>query len=596
MKLIARYTLVLVGLFMLVLVELGRERIDRTHAEAVEETSRDHEVLGALMRARAEDIAASPRASRRMQHTMEVANRVEHAPRFEWVEENEASALVADTHSVEGGTLVSVFPVRVEGRITGAIRIRESLSGQREHLRNQAWFTVLRTSLLILLCAALSLGVGRWLVAKPVNALIEKARRTGRGDFEGPLLLKRTDEIGALASEIDAMCEALAIGRRKLRENEQKSRAQLEAFVRQAPLSIAMFDQGMNYLVTSGRWLTEYGRGHTDLVGRSHYDVHPDLPEPWRDLHRQVLAGATVKNDEAEWTWADGTKHWLRSVSLPWLDSEGAIGGIIISVEDITERKRAEEKLLEETKRRIAAGEELRHAERLATAGKVAAGIAHELGTPLSIIAGRAQMVASGEVTGEKAQTSARAIEREAGRIGRIVRQMLDFVRRKGPDGEPSGVADVISRTIALLEPMAVKRSVRLAWQNEGDDDRVAIDAESFQQVVTNLAANAVDAMAEGGDLTVTARAVRVAPHRDPTASPGDFIRIEVRDTGPGIPDKALDHIFEPFFTTKAPGEGTGLGLSVAYGIVEDHGGWITVDTSPKGTIFSVFLPRMGAS
>ena len=130
-----------------------------------------------------------------------------------------------------------------------------------------------------------------------------------------------------------------------------RSRAQLGTFVRYAPISIAMFDRDMNYLAASGRWVTEYGRGRADLVGCNHYDVVPDIPPRWRDVHRQGLAGTTVSNDEDRWERADGSTQWLRWAVLPWLDEQGAIGGIIISAEDITRQKAAQQALRDSEER-----------------------------------------------------------------------------------------------------------------------------------------------------------------------------------------------------------------------------------------------------
>jgi PAS domain S-box-containing protein len=122
----------------------------------------------------------------------------------------------------------------------------------------------------------------------------------------------------------------------------RRSHAQMLSFIEQAPLSIAMFDRHMNYLATSRRWVAEYGRGYTDLAGRNHYDVHPDIPEFWKDAHRRGLSGESLKNDDDLWVQADGTKIWLMWAIAPWMDENGEVGGIIISAEDISQRKRAE--------------------------------------------------------------------------------------------------------------------------------------------------------------------------------------------------------------------------------------------------------------
>jgi PAS domain S-box-containing protein len=127
----------------------------------------------------------------------------------------------------------------------------------------------------------------------------------------------------------------------------KRSQEELRAFVRHAPIAIALYDRGMNYLAASGRWIQDYGQGRTDLTGLNHYALYPDIPDDWRRVHRECLAGATLKNDADLWTRADGTRHWLRWAVLPWTDDRGAIGGIVISAEDITDRILAAEALKE---------------------------------------------------------------------------------------------------------------------------------------------------------------------------------------------------------------------------------------------------------
>ncbi|MBX3160147.1 MAG: HAMP domain-containing protein [Deltaproteobacteria bacterium] len=238
-----------------------------------------------------------------------------------------------------------------------------------------------------------------------------------------------------------------------------------------------------------------------------------------------------------------------------------------------------------ETEARLSAVEQMRHADRLATVGTLAAGIAHELGTPLSVVGGHAQMIAAGEVTGDAGLASARAIDREATRMGAIVRQLLDFARRKGPEGTSCAPGEVATRSLRLLALMAERAGVRCTVA--AGAERAIIDEDSLQQVLTNLIVNAIQAMPGGGDLAITVARVQATHDARP---PRPHLRIDLRDTGAGIPAEARPHLFEPFFTTKQPGEGTGLGLAVVHGIVVDHGGWIDVDSGARGTTFSLYL------
>ena len=249
-------------------------------------------------------------------------------------------------------------------------------------------------------------------------------------------------------------------------------------------------------------------------------------------------------------------------------------------------RTRAEE----EASKRLTALEQLRHADRLRTVGTLASGIAHELGTPLNVIAMRAKMIATREVDAAEAPENAKIIVSQTERVTRIVRQLLDFARRRTPKRAEADLCEVAERTSQLLSALAKKSRVEVKVAPEGKV-RLRIDVTQIEQAITNLVINGIHAMPDGGDLMIKVREDDAAPVRAP-----ELIRrcaiVEVADTGMGITPENLERIFEPFFTTKGVGEGTGLGLSVTHGIVEDHGGWMKAEsTIGKGTRFQVYLP-----
>ena len=247
----------------------------------------------------------------------------------------------------------------------------------------------------------------------------------------------------------------------------------------------------------------------------------------------------------------------------------------------------ARDRLASETTRRISALEQLRHADRLTVVGKVSSGLAHELGTPLHVIGGWAKMIAAREIDGDDVVVAAGHICAQADRVARLIRQLLDFARRRQPRKQPTDLCQLVRQTATLLAPLAEKRHVALVVNAEVVDGLVLVDAGHLQQALANLVVNGLDAMPTGGTLTVD---VVEDPHPD-----GDepFLAIAVRDTGSGIPAEQLDQVFEPFFTTKPVGEGTGLGLSVARGIVEEHGGRLQVESAPGvGSCFVIHLPK----
>jgi signal transduction histidine kinase len=259
--------------------------------------------------------------------------------------------------------------------------------------------------------------------------------------------------------------------------------------------------------------------------------------------------------------------------------------------------REARAQLEQETAARLAMLERLRHTDRLSTVGKLASGVAHELGTPLNVVQGRARLVLDGDVEGEAALASVRVIHEQAGAMARIIRQLLDFAGRRAPEPVAHEAGALVSRTLEMLRPLAHKRGVQLSVDCPAPLT-LEVDAAQLQQVLTNLVINGVQATHGPGEVAVRVAAETRPPPAAPPGSPGrEWVVLTVEDAGAGIPPDVLPRIFEPFFTTKDVGEGTGLGLSVSWGLVEDHGGFILVDSTPgEGSRFRVYLPRARAA
>jgi signal transduction histidine kinase len=246
--------------------------------------------------------------------------------------------------------------------------------------------------------------------------------------------------------------------------------------------------------------------------------------------------------------------------------------------------------------RLVATLDQLRHADRLATVGKLASGVAHELGTPLNVVGARARMVAAGETTLEESREYAGIIVGATDRMTATIRQLLQFARRGGPQKVPYDLRRLASETLELLRPLAKPARAELTLSSNDVDATASVDAGQFQQVVTNLVMNAIQAMPGGGVVELSVHKERVEPPAELNRPEGEYLCLRVRDQGDGIAAETLPHIFEPFFTTKDVGAGTGLGLAVTYGIIRDHGGWIAVESKVgEGATFSVYLPVSGA-
>ncbi|HTY76667.1 MAG TPA: ATP-binding protein [Candidatus Bathyarchaeia archaeon] len=245
----------------------------------------------------------------------------------------------------------------------------------------------------------------------------------------------------------------------------------------------------------------------------------------------------------------------------------------------------ARQRLVTEAEYALDLEQQLRRAETLAVAGKLASGIAHEVGTPLNIISGRAEMVLRSLPPEHPGRQDLERIIHQIDRVSNIVRSLLDTVRLGKLEIQRVSVETLIGRMLPLLEHVVRKRSISMATSIPADLPNVAGDPGRLQQVFINLLMNAVEATPTDGQITIVAAAAA----NDGRAG----VAVEVTDTGAGIPREALAQVFEPFYTTKPVGEGTGLGLAISRDIIRDHGGSIVARSHPgRGSTFVVWLPE----
>jgi len=288
----------------------------------------------------------------------------------------------------------------------------------------------------------------------------------------------------------------------------------------------------------------------------------------------------------------DVTKGDLSHVLLQERDDE--IGALAARFNDMTaslREARAETRRGLEAKLSLEA--QLRQSEKLATIGQLAAEIAHEVGTPLNVVTGRARAMAKKAEDPEAVQKNAGIIAEQAARITRIIQRLLDFARRRVGDGE-KGAVDLnrlCQDTLEFLEHQLENGRVRTRLHLAGDLAPIPGDKDQIQQVLLNLYMNAIQAMPDGGALEVTTTRVHRRRPGLEVAPEQEYVVLAVTDTGGGIPETDREKIFEPFYTSKSGGGGTGLGLAVAQGIVKDHDGWIELGDADPGTIFRVYLP-----
>ena len=408
----------------------------------------------------------------------------------------------------------------------------------------------------------------------------------------------------------------------KLQEAEDRFRSGFD----QAAVPTALSDLTGRITRVNAAFVQLVGRPEEDVVGRGFEPLtHPDDVAECRERFEALLAAGT---DAAAWekryVRPDGTVVHAALHLTTLRDPNGQLREVLVHALDVTDRIRAEEQLR-------AQEEALRHKHRMEAVGSLAGGISHEFNNLLQAITGYASFAAEAVALLDRTQTpdadeiasDLKQIEVAADRAAVLTRQLLDFSRKDVREPDVLDAGEEVEKLLKMIRPL-IGEFIELHVEEDLEADgaassdgetatgRIFADPTELQQALVNLCVNARDAMegkAAGSRLTIRTSLVTVGADPAPagsgdgstklivgaSAEPGQYVRFEVADTGPGIPAEVRDRVFDPFFTTKPPGRGTGMGLAVVYGAAEHHGGRVTLDSSPAGTTFGIELPAIPA-
>jgi PAS domain S-box-containing protein len=356
-----------------------------------------------------------------------------------------------------------------------------------------------------------------------------------------------------------------------------------------SPDLILRFDEALHCTFANKQFRRFIGTDQAHVIGKTPAQL--GLPRETADqlntAMREALGTKDVVSTDLEIATAEGRKYFSWRTA-PEIDVNGRVSSVLVIATDVTRQR-------EEEETRLKLEEQLRESQRLEAVGTLSGGIAHDFNNLLAIIIGNTELALDAVPEDSPGSHELKRVFTAALRGRDLVKQILAFSRKSAQHAQPFSLMPLIKETAKLLRS-TISTTIEIRLDLEAEHDTVIADPTQMQQVLLNLTTNAAQAMAEGGVMTVALREITLDTQNllpDPDLNTGDYLVLSVADTGEGMDDSVRQRIFEPFFTTKRQGKGSGLGLSVVYGIVKSQGGAITVSsTKGKGSTFRVFVPK----
>lgn len=417
---------------------------------------------------------------------------------------------------------------------------------------------------------------------RPIYQLREGARRIAAGDFEQHLTIETNDELEELAADFTEMADRLREHTHELEElvaarseELREAHAELEEILAHSEDAIIRLDAEGRIQVWNRGAEKLFGYTAQEAIGREvNRLLLPPGPESRREaamIRRELRRGGSLLDYHTTRVRKDGEAMAVSLSQTVIRDTSGAANGFTLIIRDVTRHKALENRML--------------RSEKLAAAGRLAAGIAHEINNPIGIILNRLDCLDL-DLRESDAETSVRddlrVIREQTERVGEVARRLLTLARDEGDIRASVDLNELVARVIHFLKPTLEKKSQRIEWDQTSRLPTLHASRQGLEIVILNLLLNAVDASPEGAVISVVTR----------VEDGGRAVVLDVSDPGCGIKEDHLERIFEPFFTTKEGPRGTGLGLAVTRSVVQSHGGDVAVRSQPgAGSRFTVRLP-----
>ncbi|MBD3268145.1 PAS domain S-box protein [bacterium] len=394
-----------------------------------------------------------------------------------------------------------------------------------------------------------------------------------------PIIDENGQYNGAIAGILD-------ITERKMAERKlQQSEALHQSLVENLPLFVFRKDVEGRFTFMNSNMCQSLGKPQKDILGKTDYDFYPaELADKYHKDDLQVIqTGRVIELEETNKSF-DGTEIQVNVVKSPIFDANDRVIGIQGISWDITEKKKLQEQLLQSQK--------------MEAIGKLAGGVAHDFNNILMVIKSYSDFAFNQLPDHSNMRNDIQEIKNAGERASALTRQLLAFSRRQVVQPEAVHLKDILENMDKMLRRL-IGEDIHFKTQCDPDVGLIKIDPGQIEQIIMNIVVNARDAMPNGGELTIeihNANFHRPYHNHLNTIPPGDYVLLEIRDTGVGIDEESQQKIFDPFYTTKKTGKGTGLGLSTVYGIVQQNNGYISLKSSRgQETTFSIYFPLLSA-
>jgi two-component system cell cycle sensor histidine kinase/response regulator CckA len=367
--------------------------------------------------------------------------------------------------------------------------------------------------------------------------------------------------------------------------NTRRGNEQFRALVHAAPMGVISADTSGKITAWNPAAERIFGHPASEVVGTVLSSlVPPEKLEEQLSLRRRTLAGESITGFETVRLHRSGSSFPVSVSTAPLVDESGVVTGLVGVIEDISERKRLES--------------QVRQSQKMEVLGRLAGGVAHDFNNMLMVLGGCTELLDRSLSRESPARLYLDQIQRTTEKAAAITKQLLAFSRKQVLEVRPMDLHESLTESEFML-PRLLGSDIELTFHHGAAKSWILSAPTQIEQVIANLAINSRDAMPEGGRLAISTRNATILPGEgvDSPALVGNWVVLEVRDTGSGIDEKTRMQLFEPFFTTKPAGKGTGLGLATVYGIVKQSNGHIRVISAPgEGALFQLYFPLVEAT